>query len=364
MDIGKIENMNDKVTYIAEEYIEKAQKLHKENIVVDAHLDLAAEIFYRRRGGEKDVIRNHFLENWKYARLNLIVCAIFIETDLLPSMGLLNAMDQIAVLYEEVDSLHDELMIVKAKEDLQKLKTTDKIGILIYMEGLDCIGTHVSLLRSLYEMGVRGASLTWSRRNMLATGSGTSRDKVNPKGGITDTGREVIRYMEEHHMFVDVSHMNDDGFYDIAECAAKPFIATHSNARTVHYAHRNLADDQMEILKKAGGIMGLNCTGSFVGVPLGATPEECLIGLCKQLEYEVGKIGSEHVGFGFDLCDSYYLILPSFPNSHYVEEDCLPSHAKMVELTAMLLERGMAEKDVVNIIGENFYRYFMSILPE
>lgn len=196
MDIGKIENMNDKVTYIAEEYIEKAQKLHKENIVVDAHLDLAAEIFYRRRGGEKDVIRNHFLENWKYARLNLIVCAIFIETDLLPSMGLLNAMDQIAVLYEEVDFLHDELMIVKAKEDLQKLKTTDKIGILIYMEGLDCIGTHVSLLRSLYEMGVRGASLTWSRRNMLATGSGTSRDKVNPKGGITDTGREVIRYME------------------------------------------------------------------------------------------------------------------------------------------------------------------------
>ena len=118
------------------------------------------------------------------------------------------------------------------------------------------------------------------------------------------------------------------------------------------------------ILKNAGGIMGLNCTGSFVGVPVGATAEECLIGLCKQVEYEVSKIGSEHVGYGFDLCDSYYLALPSFPNSHYVEEDCLRSHAQMVELTAMLLQRGMGKEDVINIIGGNFYRYFMDILPE
>ena len=351
--------------YIAEKYIQEATRLHGENMVVDAHLDLAAEIFYRRLGGEKEIIKNHFLENWKRAGLNLIVSSVFVESQLLPSMGLLNTMDQIAALYEEIDALGDELMIVKSKEDLRQLKTSHKIGILLYMEGLDCIGDHVSLLRALYEMGVRGASLTWSRQNMLATGSGGSRDKENPKGGLTRAGREAIRYMEEHHMFVDVSHINDDGFYDIAECTTKPFIASHSNARTVQYAHRNLADDQMEILKNAGGIMGLNAAGCFVGVDYAnATEEDCLNGLCRQVEYEVGKIGSEHVGFGFDLCDSYYRALPSFPVKNYVEEDCLASHAQMIELTALLLQRGMSKEDVVNVIGGNFYCYFMSILPE
>lgn len=239
------------------------------------------------------------MDNWKYAGMNLIVSSVFVESRLLPSMGLLNTMDQIAALYEEVDTLSDELMIVKSKEDLRKLKTTHKIGILLYMEGLDCIGDHVSLLRALYEIGVRGASLTWSRPNMLATGSGGSRDKENLKGGLTKAGREAIRYMEDHHMFVDVSHINDDGFYEIAGCATKPFIASHSNARTVQYAHRNLGDDQMEILKKAGGIMGLNAAGCFVGVKNEtATEEDCLNELCRQVEYEVGKIGSGHVGFG------------------------------------------------------------------
>ena len=355
----------DKKRYIAEKYIKEAKQLHKENIVVDAHLDLAAEIFYRRLGGEKDIIKNRFLDNWKYAGLNLIVSSVFVESQLLPSMGLLNTMDQIAALYEEIDALDDELMIVKSKEDLRKLKTAHKIGILLYMEGLDCIGDHVSLLRALYEMGVRGASLTWSRQNMLATGSGGSRDKENPKGGLTKAGREVIRYMEDHHMFVDVSHINDDGFYEIAECATRPFIASHSNARTVQYAHRNLGDDQMEILKNAGGIMGLNAAGCFVGVKNEtATEEDCLNGLCRQVEYEVGKIGSEHVGFGFDLCDSYYRALPSFPVKNSVEEDCLTSHAQMIELTALLLQRGMSRDDVINVIGRNFYHYFMNVLPE
>lgn len=355
----------DKKRYIAEKYIKEAKQLHKENIVVDAHLDLAAEIFYRRLGGEKDIIKNRFLDKWKYAGLNLIVSSVFVESQLLPSMGLLNTMDQIAALYEEIDALDDELMIVKSKEDLRKLKTAHKIGILLYMEGLDCIGDHVSLLRALYEMGVRGASLTWSRQNMLATGSGGSRDKENPKGGLTKAGREVIRYMEDHHMFVDVSHINDDGFYEIAECATRPFIASHSNARTVQYAHRNLGDDQMEILKNAGGIMGLNAAGCFVGVKNEtATEEDCLNGLCRQVEYEVGKIGSEHVGFGFDLCDSYYRALPSFPVKNYVEEDCLTSHAQMIELTALLLQRGMSRDDVINVIGRNFYHYFMNVLPE
>ncbi len=357
--------MDKKAAFIKDEYLQAAKELHKNNIVVDTHLDLAAEIFFRRLAGEKDIIKNRFLDNWRYAGINLIVSSVFTETELLPSMGLVNAMDQIAALYEETDRLRDQLMMIKNKEDLRKLKLTNKVGILIYMEGLDCIGDHVPLLRALYEMGVRGASLTWSRPNMLATGSGRSSDRVNPRGNLTNAGKEAVRYMEEHHMFVDVSHMNDDGFYDIAECARKPFIATHSNARGVHYAHRNLSDDQMEILKKANGIMGLNNLGCFVGVDnVTATEEECLAGLCRQVEYEVQKIGSRHVGYGFDLCDSYYLSLPAFADGHYVKEDCLASHAQMIDLTAMLLQRGMSREDMVNIIGGNFYRYFMEILPE
>lgn len=96
-------------------------------------------------------------------------------------------------------------------EDLDRCLEDHLIGIILYMEGLDCIGSDVRLLTALWELGVRGASLTWSRRNLLASGCCKANECYEIRGGLSPEGFDVVREMERLRMFVDVSHLNDDG---------------------------------------------------------------------------------------------------------------------------------------------------------
>ncbi len=102
-------------------------------------------------------------------------------------------------------------------------------------------------------------------------------------------------------MFLDVSHLNDDGFEDVDWIAQKPFLATHSNSRRVWFNYRNLRDDQMRRLAARGGMMGLNGCRCIVGCEGDQDPLEML---CRHVEYEAALISPEHVGYGFDFCDS------------------------------------------------------------
>lgn len=343
---------------IESEYLKRAMQLHRENPVVDAHLDLSGEILHRRNHGEEDIIKNYYLENWKRAGINLILSAVFIEDAMLPEMGLRNAMNQIAVLKEEIEST-DEVMLVKSCKDLEEVLAKNKIGIIIYAEGLDFIGRDKSLISVLYDLGMRGASLTWSRNNLLACGCCKALECVQKYGGLTSFGIEVVELLEKKKMFIDVSHLNDDGFKELTIIAKRPFIATHSNSRTIHFHYRNLTDIQLATLARQGGIAGINGCRSIIGV---STEENPIMKMCIHIEHEVKIIGSAHVGFGFDFCDSYdcarfYRKTPITP------DDCLSNHSQIPLLTATLLSRGMPEYNVIPILGKNFIEYFKRNLP-
>lgn len=360
---------------IKEEFKRKAEFLHKIWPTVDAHLDLAGEILIRERLGEKKIIRSHYLSNWKKAGLNLIVSSIYVPDDVLRRGGVPgaweDALSQIRILNREIADTQ-ELMAVRNCEDLQRAALGEKIGILVYMEGLDCIGEDLSRLSELYDLGVRGASLTWSRKNALAFGCCKAGQRIRISGGLTELGKRAVCEMERLSMFLDVSHLNDDGFEDVKRIATRPFCATHSCAKEIYENYRNLTDEQMAYLAAQGGVMGLNgckyITGSLSGNHLEM--------LCRHAEYEVRHMGGGHVGFGFDLCDSYDAAKADLDWADRIRKgektekkeaelcDCLPDHGSIPLLSAALLQRGMEEETVKGIMGGNFIRYFGRVLPE
>lgn len=344
---------------INDEYWDLAKEIHQNHPVVDAHLDLAAEIYMRYQAGEKEVIKNHYLSNFKEAGLNIIVSSVFITNQDLPVNGLKKAINQISALLMDITTVQDEVLLIKNKKDLETVIEQNKIGIILYMEGLDPLGSDKELLWAFYEMGVRGASLTWSRRNYFAEGCCKASELRDIKGGLSLLGIETISLMEQLSMFLDISHLNDEGYAELADLVTKPFIATHSNSRTVHMNYRNMTDEQIQILAAHNGIMGLNAYESIVGAdPL----KDGIPKMCDHLDYIIKLVGDSHVGFGFDLCDSYNLASPRYTFDE-PRGDCLLNHTEVPEITAELLRRGHTKETVIKIIGGNFVNYFHEILP-
>jgi len=332
------------------DYIKKAKRLHKDNIVIDAHLDLGGIIFERKRKGEKDIIKNLFLEDFKKAGFNFIVGAIYVEDVFLPELGLRVALDQVVELTQEVEEC-DDLMLVTSKNDMDKALKEEKIGILISLEGAEPIVKDLNLMEVFYKLGVRGLGLTWSRRNFVADGSYFGDPEEGIRGGLTPFGVELVKKAEELGIFLDISHLNDEGFKDMLKYTKKPFIASHSNCRSINNIRRNLTDEQIKELGSRGGVIGINTYTSIVSQN---KKEQTVEKTCDHIDRMLEISGEESVGYGFDLCGLFY----------DVEEqiDVLKDHKESLKITAELLKRGHAEETVKKIIGGNFFNFYKKML--
>lgn len=343
---------------VSQEYLEKAVALHERCPVVDAHLDLAGEILLRHKAGEEQTIRKHYLKDFRTGRVRLVFSSIYVENGELDHAWE-NAVEQIEALKTEIARM-PEIALVCDRNGLNAVLAGAQIGILIYMEGLECIGEDVDKLNELYRMGVRGASLTWSRKGPLATGCCRASEYRQIPGGLTKAGIQAVKRIEELSMFLDVSHLNDEGYEEVCRIAQKPFLATHSGSRAVYDSYRNMTDRQMQALADRGGIMGMNGCKYIAGSLNGNHLEM----LCRHIEHEVKETGAAHVGYGFDLCDSYGRAKAALRGGIYADQDdCLLSHSQVPLVTAALLQRGMSEEDACRIIGGNFMDYLWKTLP-
>lgn len=372
--------------------ISHAYELHQQVPVVDAHNDLAGELLIRHQHGEQNVLKQLYLPHWKQAGFQLIVSSIYVENSvffpekvpvsevsskqwkllfeegsLCWEQGYANALAQIQALLDEIRTLPDALCLIKTKKDLLAIQAGQKIGILMYMEGLDCIGSDLSRIQQLYKLGVRGASLTWSRQNLLATGCCTATGFQDIHGSLTPLGYLAIEELQRLSMFLDISHLNNSGYENLKQYlltnpsdSHPPYIATHSNCWSVFPNYRNLTDIQMTALAKQGGIMGFNACKYIVGSPDACSAHSMEL-MCQHIEYAIRLLGDNHVGFGFDLCDSYARAKASISDGQ--EEDCLKNHEEALLLTAQLLHRGMSEQTVLRIISLNWWNYFSDLLP-
>ncbi len=335
-------------------FLKKARQLHKEHVVVDAHLDLPGEILHRRNNGEQDIIRRYYEKGWEEAGVNIVFASVFVESGCLPEMGLRNALNQITVLKEEVRA-NQKMLLIKDKDTLVRALAENITGVVLFAEGLDFIGNDISLLDILYDLGVRGAALCWSRDNLMATGCCKASECVQRHGGLMALGIKTVEKMEQLGMFLDVSHLNDDGFNEVAILAKKPFIASHSCCRGVHFHYRNLTDEQIVKIAKSGGVVGINGYSTIAGVK---TRNEAVEKLCEHIRHVCKIAGSKSAGFGLDFCDSYDCA--RFGNQAVSNPgDALEGYGDLVKVTAKLLEMGMEENDVINIIGRNFYEFLL-----
>ena len=335
----------------------RVEALHRQAFVVDGHFDLPWDVANQRERGQKDVIASQYLERFREGGFDLIVAAIFLEDFFLPEMGLRKALDQISHLAEEVDTLSQHMLVCRRLEDIHRVRRDGRIGLLLSLEGADPLQNDINLLRIFYELGVRGLGLTWSRRNYAADGCSFSAEAAARPCGLTDFGRALVKKAEQLGMLVDVSHMNEAGFWDVVEAATKPVIASHSNCRSLADTPRNLTDDQIKALAAGGGVLGLNAISAFVG---DASRRRDVEDLLDHVDHAARLVGMDHVGIGLDFCSGFknYLSMPHALDTY----DVLPGHHRLKDFTAGMVQRGYRDADIVKVLGGNFLRVYEQVL--
>ena len=205
------------------------------------------------------------------------------------------------------------------------------MSAVLTIEGTAGFGFDPQLLQDLYQIGFRITSLGWNEKNAL-----TGSHKTG--GGLTDMGREYVREAQRLGMLVDVSHVSDEGFWDIMEITQAPIVATHSNSRAICGVSRNLTDDMFRAICRTGGVAGFNQCDAFVG----EKPD--LDTVCDHILHflELDPDGT-HIALGGDL-DGCEVLPEGFEG--------IQSYPAMA---ARLLDRGLDESTVRNIFWNNAF---------
>ena len=177
---------------------------------------------------------------------------------------------------------------------------------------------------------------------------------------ITEAGKKAVKRIQDLGMVMDVSHLNDKCFWGVIDLAQGPIIASHSNARSVCPAMRNLTDDMLKAIAKTGGLVGMNSMREFISEK---HDEQNVEHLADHVEYIADLIGIDHIGLGFDFDD--YLggeALKTF--SDHVDSpsgDGISNEAEAKNILAVLKKRGYSQEDLDKIGYKNFYRVFKEV---
>lgn len=314
-----------------------AARLHREALVIDGHNDTLLHILRGRPGLATPTDDGHVdLDKLAAGGVDGQFFACYIEPQYKPERALHRFLQFVDVFYRELEANADRMLHVKQAADLDRAKREGKVGAILALEGGEPI-LDLPVLRVLHRLGVRSIGLVWNERNHIADGVGERRSR----GGLSEFGFALVEEMNRLGILVDVSHLNEAGFWDVIATSRRPVAATHSNARAVCDHVRNLRDDQIRALAKNGGIMGLNFAPAFVH-PEKATLERVL----DHVDHIAALVGPDHVGLGSDFDG-----ISSTPEG-------LEDASRFGRITDGLLRRGYAEDAVKKILGGNFLRVF------
>jgi membrane dipeptidase len=186
-------------------------------------------------------------------------------------------------------------------DDIRRSFADDVLASVLHIEGAEAIDPDFELLDVLHEAGLRSLGPVWSRPNAFGHGVPflcPSSPDTGP--GLTALGKELVSACNRLKILIDLSHLNEKGFWDVAETSNAPLVATHSNAHALSPHSRNLTDEQLAAIRATGGMVGVNFATSFLradGRADGDTPAELVI---DHLEYMLERVGEDGVGFGSD----------------------------------------------------------------
>lgn len=210
-------------------------------------------------------------------------------------------MEQMYQIYQNtLQACSEYLAPARNYAEFEANSKAGKISAFLTIENGYLVRGEMANVKKLYDMGVRLITLTWNDPNCLGYCHSDKPEEM--QRGLTAFGREAIEYMSELGMLIDVSHLSDGGFYDVAEHAKRvgmPFVASHSNCRELSPATRNLTDEMIVTLAECGGVAGFNFAPAFLNADRTDSLSR-IERMCDHILHFIDKGGVECVGIGTD----------------------------------------------------------------
>jgi len=365
----------------------RAKQIHDSAIVIDTHDDTTQRLVgdktfnigSRNKTGSIDIPR------MREGGLDAIFFSIWMAGDVTGPIAVKRALEQIDAVREAVRTHPNDLVLATTAGDIRRAAAEKKIAALMGVEGGHMIDNDLAILRVFAALGVRYLTLTHS---LNTTWSDSSGDKP-AHDGLTAFGKDVVRELNRLGVMVDISHVADKTFFDALEVTRAPIIASHSSARAIANAPRNMTDDMLRAVTKNGGVVMINYHAGFLSeefrvatrspalqARIDAVAKQCGDNeACSILEGErvnheamaagelpkvhwekivehidhVAKIaGVNHVGLGSDF-DGATMPLGM--------EDA----SKLPKITDALLKKGYSEQDIEKILGGNILRVMEAV---
>ncbi len=326
-------------------------------MIIDLHCDTVWAIEKAKEKGEEcSLKRSSFqIDEEKLAKGNYFAqCfAMFVPND--GEHRFEKCTEMIALYYEELKRC-ERLAPAYSYADVIKNRENKKISAILTMEDGCPIGESLENLEKLYALGVRMVCLTWDYQNALGAPNrnktlyGETPDPFTPerKRGLTDFGKDVVKKMNGIGIIVDVSHLSDAGFFDVAKVSEKPFVASHSNARALCRHVRNLTDEQLKLLADKGGVVGTTYVKGFLHEQ-GTVGAKTLDALMPHIRHIRNIIGVEHIALGSDFDG--------------MDKDIQLCDASKVPLLVQRLEKeGFSTEEIEKITHKNALRVFKECL--
>lgn len=194
-----------------------------------------------------------------------------------------------------------QVKVVRTVDEIVGCLESGVLAAILHFEGAEAIDPNLDALEVFYRAGLRSLGLVWSRPNTFAHGVPFGFPASPDTGpGLTDAGRELVRACNRLGILIDLSHLNEQGFWDVARISTAPLVATHSNAHALCATTRNLTDRQLDAIKESDGIVGLNFSVSFLREDGGKDPDVPLETMLRHLDYLAEHLGIDRVGLGSD----------------------------------------------------------------
>jgi membrane dipeptidase len=374
----------------------KARAIHDSALVVDTHADTPQrfldEGFDIGSTDPKDI--GHLsLDKARRGNLGAEFFSIWVDPETNQGHFAQHTFDLIDSVYEQAARHPDRMMMAFSVADIERAHKERKLAGLMGIEGGHSIENDMHLLRDYYRLGVRYMTLSWSNTNEWADSSGDINDpKIQHHNGLTDFGKQVVLEMNRLGMMVDISHVADKTFWDVIANTKAPVIASHSSARALVNAPRNMTDDMLRAVGKNGGVVQVNFYSGFVdedyrkameaqskdqaaaiqkykdslqaqGKPvnyievnrierewMAKIPRPPFRDLIDHIDHIAKIAGVDHVGLGSD-----------FDGVSGATPQGMDSAADLPKITQALLDRGYGGDDIRKILGGNLLRVFRRV---
>jgi membrane dipeptidase len=219
-----------------------------------------------------------------------------------PSVATAEAFAQIDIGWSLLQDYPEDLVLLTTREHLDASLADPRVGIVLHLEGADPIGGDLGELEHFHTAGVRSLGLAWSRPNRFAHGVPFRFPSSPDTGpGLTADGARLVARCQELGIVVDLAHLNERSFWDVAAICEAPLVVSHAAAHALCPSSRNLTDAQLDRIGASGGLVGVNFNVRDLRPDGREDPDTPLELIAEHIEYIASRIGIGHVAFGSDL---------------------------------------------------------------